>query len=327
MPSETGCFSAGKGWRGEALLTAELKLRPPDEDDIPALAHIANDPEIARWTAELPHPYQAQDAEEFVAQAAQDRKDGRDITLLIERVSDRQVIGAINLAHEGEDGRLGYWIGRKFWKQGYASQAVQRMTRLGFQSLGLERMNAHVMSGNAASCRVLEKAGYTGSDMASCELTGRCKDTPVKLFRLERPAWKMLQQAKPMLLVVAAALLDSDNRVLLTCRPPGKPMAGLWEFPGGKVHAGESPEAALLRELKEELGIDAAESCLAPLAFASHDYDSFHLLMPLFVLRQWKGKPHPHEGQKLAWVGKDKLNGYPMPPADLPLVPILREWI
>jgi 8-oxo-dGTP diphosphatase len=129
------------------------------------------------------------------------------------------------------------------------------------------------------------------------------------------------------LLVSAVALIDADGRVLLAQRPAGKSMAGLWEFPGGKVEVGETPEAALIRELQEELGIDTWESCLAPLTFASHAYEDFHLLMPLFACRKWKGTPHPHEGQVLKWVRPNKLRGYPMPPADIPLIPILRDWL
>ncbi len=129
------------------------------------------------------------------------------------------------------------------------------------------------------------------------------------------------------LLVSAVALIDADGRVLLAQRPQGKSMAGLWEFPGGKIEAGETPEVALIRELHEELGIDTWESCLAPLTFASHSYDDFHLLMPLFACRKWKGTPHPQEGQTLKWVRANKLREYPMPPADVPLIPILRDWL
>lgn len=123
-----------------------------------------------------------------------------------------------------------------------------------------------------------------------------------------------------ILLVAACALIDADGRVFITTRPDGKSMAGLWEFPGGKVEDGERPEQTLIRELKEELGIDVSEACLAPLTFASHAYADFHLLMPLFVCRKWEGTVTALEGQQLAWVKPNKLRDYPMPPADVPLI-------
>ncbi|WP_417588027.1 (deoxy)nucleoside triphosphate pyrophosphohydrolase [Pararhodobacter oceanensis] len=127
--------------------------------------------------------------------------------------------------------------------------------------------------------------------------------------------------------VSAVALIDVDGRVLLAQRPEGKPMAGLWEFPGGKIEAGETPEAALIRELHEELGIETWTSCLAPLTFASHSYESFHLVMPLFACRKWEGMVTPREGQELKWVRPKDLRSYPMPAADMPLIPILRDWL
>jgi len=130
-----------------------------------------------------------------------------------------------------------------------------------------------------------------------------------------------------VVLVSAVALVDVDGRVLLAQRPEVKSMAGLWEFPGGKVEPGESPEGALIRELHEELGIETWDSCLAPLTFASHGYDDFHLLMPLFICRRWDGTPVAREGQTLRWVRGQDLRSYPMPPADIPLIPILRDWI
>lgn len=130
-----------------------------------------------------------------------------------------------------------------------------------------------------------------------------------------------------LLLVVAAAIIDSDGRVLLTQRPKGKQLEGLWEFPGGKLDAGEKPETALIRELKEELGIDVTESCLAPLTFASHAYENFHLLMPLYVLRRWKGTVTSRESQAMKWVHARDLRQYPMPPADLPLIPHLQDLL
>ncbi len=149
----------------------------------------------------------------------------------------------------------------------------------------------------------------TGPDPACLEAEGRSGPAP------------------PVVLVAAAALVDVDGRVLLARRPEGKPMAGLWEFPGGKMDAGETPEAALVRELAEELAIDITESCLAPLTFASHAYDDFHLLMTLHVARVWKGTPTPREGQTLKWAWPRDMSALSMPPADAPLVALLREFL
>jgi 8-oxo-dGTP diphosphatase len=135
------------------------------------------------------------------------------------------------------------------------------------------------------------------------------------------------ESAKPIILVAAVALIDPDGRVLLAQRPPGKHLAGMWEFPGGKVQAGETPEAALIRELDEELGIGTHETCLAPFTFASYSYSEFHLLMPLYVCRKWDGIVTAREGQSLKWVRPAQLSDYPMPPADKPLVAMLRDLL
>lgn len=130
-----------------------------------------------------------------------------------------------------------------------------------------------------------------------------------------------------ILLVAACALVDADGRILLAQRPEGKQLAGLWEFPGGKLEPGERPEPALIRELHEELGIEVKEACLAPLTFASHGYETFHLLMPLYICRRWEGTVSSKEGQALAWVRANKLRDYPMPPADIPLIPPLIDLL
>lgn len=133
--------------------------------------------------------------------------------------------------------------------------------------------------------------------------------------------------SKKLVLVVACALIDEDGRVLITKRPEGREMAGLWEFPGGKIEVGELPEAALIRELQEELGVNVSNSCLAPLTFASHSYQDFHLLMPLYVCRKWNGEITALENQELAWVRPNRLNTYPMPPADEPLIAMVRDFL
>lgn len=141
----------------------------------------------------------------------------------------------------------------------------------------------------------------------------------------------MIEPAVPtgrqILFVVAAALVDRDNRVLIAERPAGKSLAGLWEFPGGKLVPGETPEEALVRELKEELDIEVCLTCLAPFTFASHTYQTFHLMMPLYLCRNWEGDITPREGQRVKWVRASKLTEYPMPPADLPLIPFLRDLL
>lgn len=134
-----------------------------------------------------------------------------------------------------------------------------------------------------------------------------------------------MADSKPIILVAACALVDTDRRVLLAQRPADKPMAGLWEFPGGKIENGETPEDALIRELQEELGIVTKVACLAPLTFASHSYESFHLLMPLFICRRYQGFATAREGQALKWVRAGDLRSYPMPPADEPLIPFLQD--
>ena len=136
-----------------------------------------------------------------------------------------------------------------------------------------------------------------------------------------------MSAGKPLVLVAACALIDPDGRVLLAQRPEGRSMAGLWEFPGGKIEPGETPEQCLIRELREEIGVDSWASCLAPLTFASHAYEDFHLLMPLFACRKWDGVPRGQEGQALRWVRPAELRSWPMPPADLPLIAVLRDWL
>jgi len=133
--------------------------------------------------------------------------------------------------------------------------------------------------------------------------------------------------ARRLLLVAACALVDADGRVLIAQRPEGKQLAGLWEFPGGKVEAGETPEECLIRELREEIGVETQAACLAPLTFASHSYDDFHLLMPLYVCRRFTGIPEPREAQALKWVKPSRMRDYPMPPADAPLIPFLVDLL
>ena len=191
----------------------------------------------------------------------------------------------------------------------FAAESLRRCLRMLFVNFAVALVKAENRTPEQGFNPVFDALGFSGEGA------------------LDWAKWAEIRASRKHVLVVAAALIDVDNRVLLARRPEGKAMAGQWEFPGGKIDPGETPEQALIRELKEELGIDVTESCLAPLAFASHDYDHFHLVMPLYAIRQWRGRPEAREGQTLAWASKDKLNDYPMPPADIPLVAQLRDWL
>lgn len=319
---ETGCLDAGRGWRGETLDTARLVLRPARLEDAAPIARLASDPELARYTR-IPHPLTPEAAGLHIAGTG-----NRDILLLAERRVDGALLGAVRLTtgEDAEEARIGYWIARDFWNHGYATEAVRRVLRMAFDQLGVACVTADVVPENAASVRVLEGLGFADTcRVVACETWQQTLEA--RRYVLAAKDWRARHAARPLLLVVAAALVDADGRVLLTRRPEGKPLAGLWEFPGGKVHQGEMPEAALIRELHEEIGVDVTAACLAPLAFASHDYDRFHLLMPLYVCRNWRGNVAPREGQATAWVRPARLSDYPMPPADVPLVALLRDWL
>jgi 8-oxo-dGTP diphosphatase len=323
---DAGCLEAGRRWRGEPLDAAHLVLRRPEESDVPTLVALAGDWQVARTTAFIPHPYGDDDARTFIAEAPCRAADGANVVFALERRTEPGLVGCAGLIIDREAAEVGYWIGRPFWGHGYAAEAVRRLLRLAFGSLGLARVQAETLADNPASVRVLEKAGFERGAVTVGD-RGRCLDRAVVAYAVSRADWMAREAAKPRLLVVAAALVDADGRVLLARRPEGKAMAGLWEFPGGKVGDGESPEAALVRELAEELAVDIGESCLAPLTFASHAYDDFHLVMPLYVCRVWSGTPTAREGQALKWARPTAMAELPMPPADAPLVAMLRDLL
>lgn len=304
---------------------ARLRLRPPRSDDAGWIERLLNDVEVARFTARIPHPYPPGEAAAYLASMG----DPNEPSFVIERRQDGEPIGMIGFKVKEQQAVTGYWLGRPYWNQGFGTEAVAAVADYAFRHFGVTNLKASVSPENGASRRTLERNGFVLSGTGEIDAPARGGRMAVEWYLLDRDSWerRRAERAVPLLLVVAVALVDVDGRVLLAQRPPGKSMAGLWEFPGGKLHAGEAPEEALVRELKEELGIDTGESCLAPIAFASHRYEKFHLLMPLYVCRVWKGTPHPHEGQTLAWVRPQKLADYPMPPADLPLIPVLQDLL
>lgn len=324
------------------IATDRLILRPFRPDDAQALHRLINDWEVTRNLAVVPFPYQREAADEWIAATRQKIAERREYHLAITgRENDQEMlIGAIGLRINAKTHRasLGYWVGKRFWGHGVATEAAHRFARWAMANLDIDGLEANVFTDNPGSMAVLARIGFRqtgeGVEFSAARKAEarvlRYEATRTDLFGETTVAAEV--EAAPsgklkILLVAACALIDVDNRVLLARRPEGKKMAGLWEFPGGKLDPGETPEAALIRELKEELGIDVTASCLAPFAFASYAYDKFHLLMPLFLCRRWRGTPVAREGQTLAWVRPDKLGDYKMPPADKPLVPLLRDFL
>ena len=319
------------------IKTERLLLRPLAAADAEALHRLVNDWAVVRNLSRLPFPYPSKLAREWIRSTGQQIGGGTGYHLAITGQEDgSELLGCVGLRLDltPRTGSLGYWVGRRYWGHGVATEAVARMSRWALANLDIERIEAHVAEDNPASAAVLRRAGFRETGRGEEAFLARGGKHPVLHFEANRD--DLFGQAadagahplgKPLVLVAAVALVDIDGRVLLARRPEGKTMAGLWEFPGGKVEERETPEAALIRELREELGIDVEQSCLAAFAFASHGYDRFHLLMPLYLCRRWAGRPEGREGQALAWVAPRKLTDYPMPPADKPLIPLLRDFL
>lgn len=310
------------------LRTARLSLRGLQPDDAASVFRLVNDYSVAGNLARVPFPYREAMAGDWIgsthAQAA--RGEGYHLAITL----DGTLIGCVGLtmnrSNPGE-AELGYWLGRKFWGQGHAREAARALLDWGFSTLGLDRVVASALIDNLGSQAVLRACGFVQTGQGMQEFMSRNRVMEVLIFEMTKPRDMQPNKALPLLLVVACAIVDGDGRVLLAQRPQGKSLAGMWEFPGGKLNPGETPEAALIRELKEELDIDVTAACLAPLSFASHAYEGFHLLMPLFVCRRWRGTLRAVEGQALAWVRPNRMADHPMPPADRPLVAMLQEML
>ncbi|MGI4958807.1 MAG: bifunctional GNAT family N-acetyltransferase/(deoxy)nucleoside triphosphate pyrophosphohydrolase [Janthinobacterium lividum] len=337
----------GPSTPGPVLTTARFTLRPLRGADAEAIHRLVNDWGVVRMLSRLPFPYPRQLTDEWIASTTTQMQDGRawHFAIIDEQSGSERLLGCLGIRIEAatRSGDLGYWIGRSFWNGGVAGEAARRLAHWALANLEIDRLTAQVATDNPASASVLRRIGFREVGTGKQPFLARGGEHPVLLFEARHgdlsstveppvpavavlPAGPVPEQRRTVL-VAACALVDSDGSVLLARRPEGKAMAGLWEFPGGKVEPNETPEMALVREMQEELGIDISEACLAPFAFASHAYDDFHLLMPLYVCRRWKGTPVAHEGQTLAWVRPDALDSYSMPDADKPLVPLLRDFL
>jgi 8-oxo-dGTP diphosphatase len=322
-----GCLARPDFWTGRPIDSARLILRAPRESDAEPIVALLADPDVVRHTSRIPHPYSRAHAAQFIAACATERAARAGVTMIAEERASGLPVGCIGAPFAPGNAEIGYWFGKPYWGRGYATEAVRRLLRLLFTECGRGLIWATPEPANPASRRVLEKSGLVLTRRERKPFPARGEEREVDVLTIDREGWRAGHDARKQVLVAAVALIDADGRVLLAQRPAGKSMAGLWEFPGGKLDAGETPEAALVRELDEELGIDIAESCLAPIGFASHDYDTFHLLMPLYACRRWRGAVTPRENQKLAWARPARLGDYPMPPADLPLVAVLRDLL
>jgi 8-oxo-dGTP diphosphatase len=313
------------------LRTSRLTLRPLAPEDAPNFHRLINDWEICRRLPDAPFPYAAALAVQWIAAAAADRAAGRAEQFAFTDSATGEVLGCggLRLSKDRKSAELGYWVGRAFWGQGFGVEAARRLTEWAFAAFPVARVTATVAADNEASAAVLRRLGFAPSGKGMQVFLCRPgQKLPVHFYALDRekPVVRV-EQKNAVLLVAAAALIDADGRILLARRPEGKKMAGMWEFPGGKMEPGETPETALARELREELGITVSPEDFAPFVFASHPYEGFHLLMPVFLCRRWRGTPAPREGQALAWVEPYRLVEYPMPPADRPLIPMLRDFL
>ncbi len=321
------------------LTTRRFLLRRLLPGDAETIHRLVNDWSVVRMLSRLPFPYPRRLADEWIASTETQRLDGTawHFAIIDQATRPERLLGCLGIRIDkaARSGDLGYWIGAKFWNDGVAGEAARRLSHWALANLDIERLTAQVATDNPASAAVLRRIGFRETGTGRQPFLARGGEHPVVLFEARHddltPSAPEAEPSAPVsrrtVLVAACALVDGDSRVLLARRPEGKAMAGLWEFPGGKLEPDETPEQALIRELREELGVDVSETCLAPFAFASHAYPHFHLLMPLYVCRRWRGTPHAREGQTLAWVSGHQLDRYAMPDADKPLVPLLRDLL
>ncbi|MBY0271804.1 MAG: GNAT family N-acetyltransferase [Alphaproteobacteria bacterium] len=296
------------------VATERLTLRPLRVEDAVLIQHLLNDKDIAEKLRRVPHPYTFQDAETFVAFAQRSMAEGKCVILAIVRRSDQQFMGVIS-----SEGELGLWLGKPYWGQGYGTEAMGALVHFCFHVLKQKELKASALKTNAASRRIFEKLKFreVGTTEASSKAFEGTQEAVCYASSFHDFITRYHGMKRPLVWVVAAILINEKGEMLISERSQGKALPGVWELPGGKMESGETPEISLIRELQEELGIQVREEDLEPLTFASYRYDTFHMIMPLYLCHKWEGSPHGAEGQNLAWVTYPDLALIPLPAADI----------
>lgn len=299
------------------IATERLLLSPISMEDAEAIALLLNNHNVNKTLARVPFPYSPSDAHEFISRKTDEMKQGKDcIVLGIRNRVSNEFLGIISY----EFGTIGYWLGEPFWGQGLMKEAFKAFIHFLFDMCEISEFEISAMKSNMGSVRIIEGAGCIPTHEKELYSMALNESRSGQYYKLTKEQyWAQYESSSVPVVWVSAAAILKDQKLLVAERPQGKSMAGIWELPGGKIEAGETPEGALARELNEELGIAVNPHDLKPLTFASYRYEKFHLVMPFFTLTQWNGEPHGKEGQRLAWIGYQDLVNYPTPAADIAL--------
>ena len=326
--------------------TARLRLSPFAATAEERLATIKalNTPVIAQQWVDTAHPFTDSDFDQLV-QNYSAANDDLHLWSVCAKNKPGSILGRVSLRLDDQGHwNLGYYLLPEHWGKGLMTEAVNAAVEFAFDVLDLAQIWSGAFFNNSRSLQLLERTGFQRHQAADRLLTpsAPASATPktVSMFSMSADDFRhhrmragchsfttIQHRPLPIITVAAAALVNASGEILVAQRPAGKSMAGLWEFPGGKLEPGETPEAALIRELSEELGIDTDHSCLSPVAFASHSYPKFHLMMPVFAIRQWRGEITGREGQAVQWIAPRQLWDLPMPPADEPIIPLLIDLL
>ena len=326
--------------------TARLRLSPFAATAAERLTTVQafNTPAIAQQWVGSAYPFNNSDFDQLVHDHTA-AGDALHLWSVCPKNDPTIILGRVGLRLDGQGHwNLGYYLLPEHWGQGLMTEAVNAVVEFAFVVLDIQQIWSGAFSDNGPSLKLLERTGFQRCLDADKLLTpsapAGAKPKTVSMYAMSADDFRhhrmragchsfttIQHRPLPIITVAAAALVNASGEILVAQRPAGKSMAGLWEFPGGKLEHGETPEAALIRELAEELGIDTDHSCLSPVAFASHSYPKFHLMMPVFAIRQWRGEITGREGQAVQWIAPRQLWNLPMPPADEPIIPLLIDLL